>query len=54
MRTTSPLQSSSSSPVGLPTQEEIIHQTKPITRCIQELLASAQQGKHHRLINIPE
>ncbi|KAG1674638.1 ARF GTPase-activating protein GIT1 [Nymphon striatum] len=53
IRTTSPLQSSSCS-VGLPTQKEIIHQTKPITRCIQELLSSAQEGKQHSFVTYSE
>lgn len=40
--------SSPMSPGGLPSQEEVIKQTKPIARCIQELLSSAQEGKQDR------
>lgn len=37
---------SSQQPVGgLPTYQEVLAQTERITRCIQELLASAQEGK---------
>ena len=37
----------------MPTQEEVVKKTEKITKKIQELLLSAQEGKHDRWESAP-